>query len=163
MPNLPCTCPAETYVWTRSGSASRNGSSSLVDDDAFEAAKKIGARISAEIAYSMNEWLKTVHCASGCVIGLIHVGPPSPVYALSIRTGHAPRFEILGYDWTVTVTGSLSVDCHKGDQGGHKPATGLPELEKRIEESGLKPNAETAFGPTSHAGMHPPPGTIITR
>jgi hypothetical protein len=153
MANLPCVSPTETFSWTESATVSRNGSSSVVKDEAEQAAKDLGERMQGEMANSMNEWLKALRCGAGCEIGVIYVGPPSQTLSEHIRVGHGPRYEILGYDFTVTVVGELSVDCHKPVAGkvGHKPGTGLEVLEDMMKKRGIKSDKEKAKQPNGHS------------
>jgi hypothetical protein len=102
------------------------------------------------MANSMNEWLKELRCAAGCDIGLIRIGPPD-------KTLDGPAFtsnrkgETTSYTYTVTVTGSLSVDCHRPVAGGrpHKPGTGLADLEDIMKKHKVKADPKTAKKPSS--------------
>jgi len=76
MATLPCVSPTETFSWMESATVSENGSSSVVKNDAEQAAKDLGEKMQGEIANSMNEWLKALRCAAGCEIGVIYIGPP---------------------------------------------------------------------------------------
>jgi hypothetical protein len=84
---------------------------------------------------------------------VIYVGPPSMTLSENIRNAHGPRYEILGYDITVTVMGRLSVDCHKPVAGGkgHEPGTGLKVLEEMMKERRITSDKAKAKQPNGHS------------
>jgi len=75
-------------------------------------------------------------------LGIIYIGPPGITTNVTevLEPGHH-GYQFVGYIATVTVSGSITIDCHKPGAGGpvHKPGTGIfPEFEKKPKKGKIK-------------------------
>jgi hypothetical protein len=160
--DLPCTFPATTYTWTESVTVTRRGSSSVVGNDALDAARDLAEQLVGQIANSMYQWLKELRCTAPCELEIIHIGPPSTSYTERIAWNHGPRYEIVSYSETATVVGSLTVDCHKPvpGQAGLERGKVLKDIEDLMKEHHVKPNKKGAKPPNGQGEKRPGKGTI---